>query len=353
MRKILAYECKKNGNFAIVILLLLLLGYKGIVCFQYSEAYDTHYIEIMDEYISEVKDMKSEEAIKHLQVKKKESENWKEQAVLKHLLEQTGDIKYYENVKTNAKKGSVITINMPLDYMNHMDLYAKYPEPVLINQIGWNTFFELNKYNLLPLVCILMFSTIISNERENGMYKIIKSSSYGYQRLIRDKFILVLSVSFLIFHLNFIIDVILSNWVYPLKDLDKPLSSIHPSMLTDESILSFFLRFYFIGLLYTAFLSLLIIIVSSLVHNNRIALTVNVLFFSIFFAVSMVLPDAKWIVIPFIGSNITLFNNTSIMYFNALGKFSLEMIISVFYIIGVLILSMLFMWKEKNTHRIS
>ena len=287
------YEWRKSVSWAGLLLVALLMAVKLMIFLGYRQEYPPVYNLYYQEYLTQVEDMGTDDAILALQQESNQPLDRLQEQARVACLEQLQGIQYREYVQAAAQKGSTVTYNMPLDYFHLMDHYAILPLPQRMNTAGWNLFFQLNAWNLLPLVVLFLFSPMVAMEQEGRMFGLLRSTSAGTARLLRTKWAVVAVFSSVVFHLLFVEDLALCSFVLPWGNWELPLSSVFSQIASPLSLGEFLVRYYWGSLLYLLGLTALLLPVSSCFSSGRMAVCVSLLIYGGLVLANGVLPPSS------------------------------------------------------------
>lgn len=287
------YEWRKSISVPGLLLMMMLVTMKLVIFYGYCQNYPQEYQRDYQQYLNLVANMDTSEAIWTLQRENSESLDKLQEQARVACLEQLQKIQYREYIQTAAQEGSTVTFNMPLDYLSLMDHYATLPLPQQMNTVGWNLFFQLNIWNLLPCVVLFLFSPMVAMEREGKLYGVLRSTPAGIVRLLKVKWSVVVIFSLTAFHLLLAEDLVLCWCVFPLRNLDLPFSSVFPQVVSALSLSNFLFRYYTGNVLYLLCLSTLLLPVSSCFSSGKAAVCVFLLVYGALILANSVFPPSS------------------------------------------------------------
>lgn len=314
LSKLLLYELRKIPFVFVLFSLLIVLTFKGVITFTYYNYYNKEWRQTYYEYLAYTTKYDINDAEKRLNGIRAHFNDYSVEAeAIDTLLEQLKDYKYCELVQKVAQKESGFAFNMPSDFNKLKSVYAAYDLPDIANVLGYRLFPKLNEVNFIPIIIILAFSSLFSIERETGMMSILRATGVGWGKIFRSKLALTIGISTLAFNLFYIVDLIMIFAVSEFGTVSSPYRSIISTVLTNDSIGTFIIKYYIIGMLYTVFMSFGVLLFSSLSRNSRLAYAINGLTFIAFTIIGVSIDKLGKAAVLITGDFIKLFNETSLI----------------------------------------
>lgn len=236
-----------------------------------------------------------------------------EAEVIDTLKEQLKAREYCEVIQKTAQKESGFVFNMPSDFNKLRSVYASYNLPDIINVLGYRLFVKLNEINFVPIIIILVFSSIFSIESETGMQFIIRTTGVGWDKIFRGKLALTIGINTLIFSLLYLFDLSITFAISGFDSMSSPYKSVISTVLTNDSIGIFIAKYFIIGMLNTVFMCCVVMLFSSLSKNSRLAYAINGLTFLTFAIIGTTLDRLDKAAILITGNFTKLYNETSLI----------------------------------------
>lgn len=314
MTKLLLYECKKTPLVFLLLSSLLMLIFKGGIAGAYFNEYDKEWRQLYSNYLAytlEHDDQTAEQELREAREKLAQSST--EVVVIDKVLEQLENREYYAFVQDVAQVESGYVFNMPPDFNKLRSVYASYHIPDMVNVLGYQLFVKLNEVNFIPIIIILAFSSLFSIERDTGMQSIIRATGMGWSNIFRSKLVLAVGTGTLLFNLGYIFDLSLTIALSDFDFVSRPYRSVISSVLTNDSISLFLTKYYIIGILNTVFMSCLVLLLSSISKNSKLAFAINGFAFVAFTIVGTTIDTLDKAATLVTGNLMKLYTETSLL----------------------------------------
>ncbi|GBF74372.1 hypothetical protein PA598K_02715 [Paenibacillus sp. 598K] len=314
MSKLLLYELRKTPLAFLMISLFVMLLFKGVVTIAYFDDHDREWRQAYSKYLTYALAHDPYAAEQELNVIKGEFSRYSAEAeAIDTLLEQMKDREYYERVQQVAQTASGYVFSMPSDFEKFRSAYASYNIPAIVNVLGYQLFLKLNNVNFIPIISILAFSSFFSIERETGMQSIIRTTGTGWGKVFRKKLTLAIGASTLIFSLGYIFDLFMTLTLSDFRSMGNPYRSVISTVLTNDSIGMFLIKYYVIGILNAIFISCLVLLFSSLTKNSRLSYAISGLTYVAFTVIGATVDKLDKVAILISGNLIKLNTETSLI----------------------------------------
>ena len=203
---------KKNG----FLLVVLLICFFGIKFFTVCSLTDVKEQNLLDEWVTECSRYNYEQVCEYINSIGSNiliNENL-DRTVLNQYAKLNTSFRNYKNVNNlisfaNLHKGE-LPIRLPYNYMKQLDFYQNLKFPRLLNEGGLNNYFELQKYNIVPFITIIIISFFGGLYYETDMYKCVLTTKKGrkYNNITK---LTTISICLIFLILNELFDLLYSG----------------------------------------------------------------------------------------------------------------------------------------------
>ncbi len=168
----------------------------------------------------------------------------------------------------------IVSANIPADLIKNQAFYASLDSPTVVNEQPFFIFLELFSTNLTPIYVILLIGFFSADGYEKQIDKII-NISYNSNLFYRSREIVLSLAVFVIYTLNFVIDLLVSGAALQAEYINASIQSAIMFLPTNSTIFEVIVWLFFLGLLHTFICYNLFIVLARKCRSIRLYLILS------------------------------------------------------------------------------